>query len=200
MKILVSAFEPFGGESINPALEAAALLRDADVVKLTLPVRYAEAAKIICAEIDRLEPDAVISVGQAGGRDAVTPERQAVNERSSAAPDSAGRLCQGEKIDPEGEDRLESTFGAEQIACAINASGLPARVSDSAGTYVCNDVMYSVLAKLKHKKVPAGFIHLPFCTGQATRHPGAFTMEISDMARALEIAVATVKQIIAAQQ
>ena len=84
MKILVSAFEPFGGESINPALEAAALLRDADVVKLTLPVRYAEAAKIICAEIDRLEPDAVISVGQAGGRDAVTPERQAVNERSSA--------------------------------------------------------------------------------------------------------------------
>ena len=196
MKLLVSAFEPFGGESVNPALEAVNALAGEDIIKLVLPVEYEKAPRIILSEIDRLHPDAVVSVGQAGGRDAVTPERWAVNEMRSSSPDASGRLCLGEKIVPGGPDSIESTFGAELIARAISDSGIPSRVSESAGTYVCNDVMYSVLNRLSGRGVPAGFIHLPYCARQAQRHPGAFTMEISQMAKALAIALETVKALI----
>lgn len=94
---------------------------------------------------------------------------------------------------PEGPDRLESSFGAEAIARALGKAGFPASVSESAGTYVCNDVMYRVLWKLKGTGIPAGFIHLPYCTQQLENHPDAFGMDIDRMAKAIETAIDTVK-------
>ena len=193
-KLLVSAFEAFGGERVNPAKLALEALEAEDIVKLFLPVEYERASALLKDAIDALKPDAVISLGQAGGRDAVTPEKYAVNLRSSASPDSAGRLCRNEPIVPSGEEKLESTFGAEQIAKALREGGIPARVSESAGTYVCNDVMYSALHKLKDTGIPAGFIHVPYCREQLQSHPESFGMELSEIVRAVAIALNDIKQ------
>ncbi len=194
MKLLVTAFEAFGGESVNPAKHAVKRLGGEDVIKLFLPVEYENAARMTLENIALYRPDAVINVGQAGGRDAVCPERYAVNLRSSKSPDGAGRLCLDEEIIPGGDARLESSFDADKIAAAINAGCIPARVSESAGTYVCNELMYRVLWFLKGSGVPAGFIHVPFCDEQAAGHPGAFTLSAGEISRALALALETVKQ------
>lgn len=191
-KFLLTAFVPFGGERINPAQEALRRV-EADAIKLYLPVEYDTAARLTLEAVDQYAPCAVINIGQAGGRTGITPEKYAVNLRSSGSPDSAGRLCTDEKIVPEGPDRLESSFGAEAIARALGKAGFPASVSESAGTYVCNDVMYRVLWKLKGTGIPAGFIHLPYCTQQLENHPDAFGMDIDRMAKAIETAIDTVK-------
>ena len=191
-KLLLTAFVPFGGESLNPAQEAVKRVR-AEAHKLYLPVEYENAAKIALNAIESLKPRAVICVGQAGGRTGVTPEKYAVNLRNSASPDSAGRLCRNEKIAPDGPDRLETDFGAEKIVSALVKAGFKAYLSESAGTYVCNDVLYSVLSALRGTGVPAGFIHLPYCNEQLSNHPGAFGMDVDTMACALEKAIETVE-------
>ena len=190
-KILLTGFEPFGGEKINPAQEALRLVKT-DAIKLYLPVEYDTAAHIVIEAIDLYKPCAVINIGQAGGRDGVTPEKYAVNLRNAKAPDNAGRLCTEEKILPGGPDRLESSFGAEAITKALLEADIRCSVSVSAGTYVCNDVMYQVLWKLKDTRIPAGFIHLPYCLEQLTAHPDAFGMDLNLMAKAIEIAAHTV--------
>ena len=108
-KLLISAFEPFGGEEINPAKEAVLRLQGEGIHKLILPVEYETAGRLLFSEIGLVKPDIVIMVGQAGGRDAVTPERRAVNSRNAKAPDSAGRLCAGEKILEGGGEELPAT-------------------------------------------------------------------------------------------
>ena len=189
MSLLLTAFEPFGGETVNPAQQAVESLTVPGVQKLILPVEYGRAAAIVTDAITRLSPRAVICVGQAGGRSGITPEKYAVNLRRAKAPDNAGVLYDGQPIVPGGEERLESSFGAERIAQALSEAGSSAYVSESAGTFVCNDVMYSVLKHLSGSKVPAGFIHVPFCSAQAAGHPGAFTMSTEEIARGLAIAV-----------
>ncbi len=188
-KILLSAFEPFGGETVNPAKEALLRLEGEGIYKLFLPVEYARAGELLISEIDRVRPDAVIMTGQAGGRDAVTPERRAVNLMNAAAPDSAGRLCAGEKILEGGADELFATLDPEALAEAIAKAGVPARVSESAGSFVCNDVFYRALSHLKGTPVQADFIHLPWCDEQAARHPGQFSLPVEDMVRALEAVI-----------
>ncbi len=192
MKLLLTAFEPFGGETVNPAQLALEKLNVPDAVRLVLPVEYERAAGLALGAIDRVRPDAVVSIGQAGGRAGITPEKYAVNLRKAAAADNAGRVCGGEPVVPGAPERLESTFGAEAIVRALALAGLPASVSTSAGSFVCNDVMYSVLYRLRGTNVRAGFIHVPFCGEQASGHPGAFTMDLKDIARGLEIAVRAV--------
>ena len=193
-KILLTAFEAFGGESMNPARLALEALEAEDVIRLYLPVEYEKASRLVLEAIDAHRPAAVVSIGQAGGRDTVTPEKYAVNIRDSASPDSAGRICLKEAVIPGGAEKLESTFGAEQITDTLLECGIPARISENAGTYVCNDVMYSVLWKLKDTNIPAGFIHVPYCHEQLTNHPDCFGMDLSEITRALKIALDDIKQ------
>ena len=193
-KLLLTAFEPFGGERVNPAWEAVSAIEGEEIVKLLLPVEYGTAAEKVIKVIDELCPAAVVCVGQAGGRDAVTPEKYAVNLRNALSADNAGRVCREEKIVPGGEERLESSFGAEEIARAISESGIPSRVSESAGTFVCNDVMYGVLRRLRDTGVPAGFIHVPYCEEQKAGHPDSFALPASQIARALTVALEVIKQ------
>ncbi len=188
-KLLISAFEPFGGEEINPAEEAVKRLEGEGIYKLILPVEYETAGRLLIAEIGRVKPDRVIMVGQAGGRDAVTPERRAVNERNAKAPDNAGRVCLSEKIIEGGPGELSATLDPALLAEAILKEGIPARVSASAGTFVCNDVFYLALEHLKGSPVRADFIHLPWCLEQAPRHPGQFCLPVETMVRALSTAV-----------
>ncbi len=192
--ILLSAFEPFGGEELNPAKEAVLRLEGDGIHKLILPVEYARAGRLLTDEIERVRPDIVIMTGQAGGRDAVTPERRAVNSRNAKAPDNAGRLCTGEKILEGGEEELPATLDPEMLKEAILKHGIPARVSESAGTFVCNDVFYQALEYLKAAPVRADFIHLPWCLEQAARHPGQFCLPVETMVRALEATVAAARR------
>lgn len=187
--LLLTAFGPFGGDSVNPAQLVAERIRLPGVRALILPVEYGTASRIALQAIDELQPSAVIDLGQAGGRTGITPEKYAVNLRNALSPDNAGRICTMEPIVPGAAERLESTFGAEAIAEALLCAGIPAYVSEGAGTYVCNDVMYSVLHHLSGTGIRAGFIHVPFSRRQQATHPGAFTMEEDEMVRGIETAI-----------
>ena len=162
-KILVTGFEPFGGARTNASWEAVRRLpgRDGDleICTLLLPVEYAAAGRRVLEAARDLAPSAIVCVGVAGGRDAITPERIAINWRSAAIPDNAGRSAAGEKIDLSGPDGIFTRLPAEKMTRALQAAGLPAAVSFTAGAFVCNDVFYQLM--LRGPDVPRGFVHVP---------------------------------------
>lgn len=189
-KLLITGFEPFDGQTVNPSWEAVALLPETvgpwKLHKLRIPVEYGEAARLTLEKARELGADAVLSVGQAGGRGAVTPEVIGINLREASIADNAGRLCKGEPIDPEGPDGLFATLPVREMVEAINAGGIPARLSYSAGAYVCNDVLYSLLLHYRGSDVRAGFIHVPFIPGQ-----GDPNMTLENIVAALTAAIET---------
>ena len=163
--LLITCFEPFGGRSENVSHNVVEALPDSAgsyaLSKLCLPVEFGRAAKIAIEAIDNLRPAAVVCVGEAGGRAAITPEMVALNLRHARIPDNAGFQPYDEPVMAGGENALFSTLPVRAMAEAILAAGVPAEVSYSAGTYVCNDLFYLVLDHLKGSGVPAGFIHVP---------------------------------------
>ena len=200
MKILLTAFEPFGGETVNPAAEAAALLPGemdgAEIVRLSVPVAFGKSIQTVLSAIDREKPDAVLCVGQAGGRAALTPERVAINISDASMPDQEGYTPRDESVCPDGPAAYFSTLPIRAMTEAIQAAGVPAQISDSAGTYVCNHLMYGVLHHL-HTVCPdtlGGFLHVPYLHEQALRHPGSPGLSREDIARGLEAALRVVIQ------
>lgn len=187
-KLLITGFEPFGGQTVNPSWEAVALLPETvgpwKLHKLRIPVEYGEAARLTLEKAREMGAEAVISVGQAGGRGAVTPEVIGIDLREAAIPDNAGRLCKGEAIDPEGPDGLFSSLPVREMTAAIGEKGIPAKLSYSAGAYVCNDVLYTLLRHFEGTAVRAGFIHVPFIPGQ-----GEPNMALEDIVTALTAAI-----------
>ena len=187
-KLLITGFEPFDGQAINPSWEAVALLPDTlgpwQLMKLRIPVEYENAPALILEKARPLQPHAIISVGQAGGRNAVTPEVIGIGLREAAIADNAGRLCRGERIDPDGPDGIFSTLPVREMVEAITAKGIPAKLSYSAGAYVCNDVLYSLLRHYSGSDVRVGFIHVPFIPGQ-----GEPNMALGDIVTALTSAI-----------
>ena len=187
-KLLITGFEPFDGQSINPSWEAVALLPDRigswQLTKLRIPVEYEKAPTLILEKARQLHTDAIISVGQAGGRTAVTPEVIGINLREASIADNAGRLCKGEPVSQEGPDGLFATLPVREMVETINSKGIAARLSYSAGAYVCNDVLYSLLLHYQRSDVRVGFIHVPFIPGQ-----GEPNMALDDIAEALKAAI-----------
>ena len=183
MKLLITCFEPFGGETTNASSQAAALLPrsigDWNIQKAELPVIFGQAGECCCNLIEQLQPNAVLMLGQAGGRNAVTPELLARNRRWARIPDNAGNSPLGESVVPGGEDALFATLPVEAMAAAIREGGLPGALSCSAGLYVCNDLYYTVLHGLREKNIPAAFIHVP----------AADRLVPPDTARALTLAI-----------
>lgn len=169
-RLLVTGFDPFGGENINPAWEAVQRLPDSigDFVlcKLQIPTVFQKATEIVLAQAKELRPDVILCVGQAGGRSSVTPERIAVNIRDARIPDNAGNTPSGEQIDPDGPAAYFSTLPVKRMAEKIAEVGLPATVSNSAGAFVCNDVLYSLLHYYHNTKTRVGFIHVPYLPSQ----------------------------------
>ena len=167
--ILVTAFQPFGGDEINPTeLVLNALPGDIGgygIKKLLLPVEFGRAAELACAEFDRVRPKAVVMLGQAGGRSAITPEARAVNLMNAGIPDNAGNKPEGVPVSEGCPDELFSTLPLESIVHAVNMLGIPAEISQDAGAYVCNSLLYGMLAH-NGGKVPTGFIHVPFIREQ----------------------------------
>ena len=188
-KILVTGFAPFGGDAKNPSFEAVRLLPDmignACICKAELPVEFDRAGDLVTARIDELRPDAVLCTGLAGGRKAITPEVIAVNLRNARIPDNAGFQPVFEKILPEGPDGIFSALPVGEMTDAVQAAGIPAELSYSAGTYVCNVVMYRVLAhrQAHFPKMPAGFVHVPYALEFS--HGEAFSLPIKEIAKGL---------------
>ena len=199
MKILVTAFDPFGGERINPALEAVKLMRDqiegAEIVKLEIPTVFHKSIEKVKAAILSETPDVVLSIGQAGGRFEVTPERVAINVDDARIPDNEGNQPLNQPIFENGEPAYFATLPVKAIVEAIQAEGLPASLSNSAGTFVCNHIMYGVLYHISKmgKPIRAGFIHVPFTPEQVAKRPTpAPSLSAVDICRALEAAVAAI--------
>lgn len=166
MKLLITGFEPFGGDALNPSWEAVRALpgqiASYEVCKLRLPVVFGQAAEMAIAEAERLQAEAVLAVGLAGGRRAVTPEVVAINLRDAGIPDNAGLQPHDEPIVPGAPAAYFSTLPVRAMKDAIRAADVPAMLSYSAGVYVCNDVMYSLLHHYAGTQVKCGFMHVPY--------------------------------------
>ncbi len=199
MKILVTAFDPFGGESINPALEAVKLMKDtiegAEIVKLEIPTVFGKSIEKTANAILIENPDAVLCVGQAGGRFEVTPERVAINVDDARIPDNEGNQPIDKPIYEDGEPAYFATLPVKAMVEAIRKEGVPSSLSNSAGTFVCNHIMYGVLYEIAkmNKEIRAGFVHVPFIPQQVVGRPSpAPSMSIADITRALEAAVSAI--------
>ena len=190
-KLLISGFDPFGGEKINPSFEAVKLLPDTigeyELTKIELPTVFGRAAEIMTAKIEELRPDAVICVGQAGGRSGITPEVIGINLREAKIADNAGNMPQNEPVREGAPDGIFATLPIREMVEAIKAIGLPAALSYSAGAFVCNDLLYSLLHEFKNTDIKIGFIHVPFLPEQAKE--GVPSMELSDITKALLAAI-----------
>lgn len=195
MKILVTGFEPFGGEARNPSAEVVERLPDriagAEIVKLILPtVRY-EAPEKVARAVEEHRPDVVLSIGQAGGRAAVSVERIAVNLDDYRIPDNAGNQPVEEPVVPGGPDGYLVNLPVKAMVDAIRAAGVPAEASLSAGTFVCNHVLYWVRHGLE-QRFPGtrnGFIHIPYLPEQVLDKPGQPSMPLELSCRGVEAAI-----------
>ena len=201
MKLLITAFEPFGGEAVNPALLAVERLPDqigpVELVKLTVPVEFGRSAAAVCAAVDAHKPDAVLCVGQAGGRAAITPERVAINCDDAPIPDNAGAQPVDLPVAADGPAAYFATLPVKAMTAAIRAEGLPAALSNTAGTYVCNHLMYGVLHHLAQTAptVRGGFLHVPYTTEQAAgKAAGTPSLPLQDIVRGLAAAVEAIGQ------
>ena len=199
MKILITGFEPFGGESVNPAYEAVKLLPDMagdiQIVKMEIPTVFGEAGKVVETGILQHQPDAVICVGQAGRRADIGVERVAINLVEASIPDNAGNQPMDVKVQEDGDTAYFATILVKAMVKNIKDHGIPASISYTAGTYVCNSVMYDLLYLIdrKYPSIRGGFIHVPYATEQGVGKPvGTATMELSTISKALLYALEAV--------
>jgi pyroglutamyl-peptidase len=211
--ILLTGFEPFGGEPINPswtAAEAASSILRAEglaVVAVELPCAFGESITALEAALQRYRPKLVICVGQAGGRARISLERVAINCDDARIPDNAGNRPVDEDVIPGGPAAYFSSLPVKAALAALRAARIPAEVSQSAGTYVCNHIFYALMHALNSAEdvgtvsseslksgSPAtrgGFIHVPYETHQVTRGSGTPSLPAAVMAEALAVVVRT---------
>ena len=187
--LLITGFDPFGGETVNPSWEAVcrlpATVSGYRLPKLQLPTVFAAAADTVLAAA--ADVDVILCVGQAGGRDAVTPERIAVNMASASIPDNAGNHPVEAPILPGGPDGGFATVPVAAMARAIVGAGLPGKISNTAGTFVCNDTLYRLLTHFAGTGTRVGFIHVPHLPDQAKN--GVPSMELDAIIAALTAAI-----------
>ena len=198
MKILVTGFDPFGGEKVNPALEAVkslpSVIHGAEIRWVEIPTVFYQSAEVLEAEIVRYQPDVVLCIGQAGGRASLTPERVAINQDDARIPDNQGNQPIDTPIRLDGEAAYFSTLPIKAMVQAIKEEGLPATVSNTAGTFVCNHLMYQALylADKKFLNMRAGFMHIPYMTEQVINKPNTASMNLADIVKGIEAAIGAI--------
>lgn len=194
--VLITGFEPFGGEAVNPSWEVVrqldgVTLAGERVVALQLPCVFGEALAVLSAALEAQQPRLTIAVGQAGGRVDITVERVAINVDDARIPDNKGQQPIDEPIVAGGPAAYFSSLPVKAIVAALREQGIPASVSQTAGTFVCNHVMYGLLDALQDKAgTKGGFIHIPYLPEQAAAHPGEASMAVGTVRAALETAIA----------
>ncbi len=198
MKILLTGFEPFGGEKINPSWMAVKAIADTqysfDIFPLLLPVEYYKSVDAVINTINSFEPDVVLSVGQAGGRTCVNFENVAVNIADSDTADNAGVILHTVNC-KNGPDRLYSTLPLTEMAKAVNSMGFPVKISQNAGRFVCNHVFYGVLNYISDNKpdIIAGFAHVPYIPEQTVKMPDRPSMSLENITECIIAALSVLK-------
>ncbi|AZR73829.1 pyroglutamyl-peptidase I [Anoxybacter fermentans] len=193
-KVLLSGFEPFGGESINPSLKLIKRLEnerwdDVEVHLVQLPVVFGESIKKLKKVIDEVDPDLVIGIGQAGGRTALSIERVAINVDDAVIADNEGNQPIDRPINSKGPAAYFSTLPIKRMMKAAREAGVPAMISNSAGTYVCNHLMYGILDLLAGTDKLGGFIHIPYLPEQVVDRPLQPSMALETMVKGIKAMV-----------
>ncbi len=195
MKLLVTGFDPFGGEPVTPAIETVKRLPDriagAEIIKLEIPTVCHKSLRVIDEAIAEYDPDAVLSIGQAGGRPDITVERVGINVDDCRIPDNEGNQIIDEPVFPEGPDAYLVTLPIKAMVQRIQERKIPASVSNTAGTFVCNHVTYGVchLIATKYPGKRSGFIHIPYLPQQVIDKKNMPSMSQEMMVEAIEAAI-----------
>lgn len=186
--LLITGFDPFGGATVNPSWEAVkelpAQVGEWKLCKLEIPTVFGLAAETVLEKAEEIGAAAILCVGQAGGRTSVTPERIGINMRTARIPDNQGNAPQEQPVIPGGPDGLFATVDVAAMAQGIRDAGLPGAVSNTAGTFVCNDVLYTLLHRCRETGVKVGFIHVPYLPEQ-----GEPSLPLEDTVKALTAAI-----------
>ena len=193
-KVLLTGFEPFGGASFNPSAAVISQMEAIDItgieiVTTILPVEYKRSAEILIEKIRTEKPDIVISLGQAEGRDFIGPEQVAINLADARIADNAGVLIENAPINQDAPNAFFSTLPVRAIVQEIQAHSILAKVSLSAGAFICNEIFFQMQQYLSATDVISGFIHLPLAPEQADEFPGLATMSLADQVKAIVIAI-----------
>lgn len=194
MKILITGFDPFGGEKTNPAIESVKRIDEniegAEIHKLEIPTVFHKSADKIEEKIKEIQPDVILSIGQAGGRYDLTVERVAINQDDARIPDNEENQPIDVKIREDGKNAYFATIPIKAMVEEIKKENIPASVSNSAGTFVCNHVMYQDLYLAeKYGNIKAGFIHVPFLPEQVLDKKDTASMSLDDIVKGLNAAV-----------
>lgn len=195
MKLLVTGFDPFGGEKINPSIETVKRLpgeiAGAKIIKLEIPTVCGRSVEVIEEAIIRYDPDVILSIGQAGGRADISVERIGINVDDFRIPDNEGNQRTDEPIDPQGPDAYFVKVPVKAMAERIRERNIPASVSNTAGTFVCNHVIYGVcrLIDVKYPGKRSGFIHIPYLPQQVLDKRNTPSMSQELMVEAVTAAI-----------
>ena len=195
MRVLLTAFDPFGGDHINPASEALNLINlereDIQIIKLIVPTVFYKSIAVVTEAIEKEKPDVVLCLGQAGGRKEITPERVAINIDDARICDNDGNQPIDTKIYEDGESAYFSTLPIKAIVDKIKEAGLPSAVSNSAGTFVCNHLMYGVLYYISkhHYQMKAGFLHIPYMMEQVKFLEDKPALSLEQIVQGIELAI-----------
>ena len=199
-KILITGFEPFGGEAINPSSEAVMSLPnqvdDIIIKKMSLPVVFGKSADVLLAALDEGDFDAVICVGQAGGKTSINIERIAINidDTKPRSPDNEGNAPNDQPIYQDSPAAYFATLPIKDIVTNLIKAGIPATISNTAGTYVCNHVMYHALHYVAQKRpeMKVGFVHIPYLPAQVLDKSNAPSMPLGSVIEALMVIARTI--------
>ena len=197
MRVLITGFDKFGGESINPSSLCVNSLPDVidniEIKKVTLPTVFKDSSRILEENIKSFSPNIVICIGQAGGRSKITPERIAINIDDARIPDNIGNSPIDETIRKDGENAYFSTLPIKAIVDELNKNNIPSAISNTAGTFVCNHIMYEALyiTSKNYPNIKAGFIHIPYIEEQIKDKPNMPYMKKVYIITALELIIKT---------
>ena len=197
MRVLITGFDKFGGESINPSSlcvnSLPNVIDNIEIKKITLPTVFKDSSRVLEENIDSFSPNIVICIGQAGGRNKITPERIAINIDDARIPDNIGNNPIDEAIRKDGENAYFSTLPIKAIVDELNKNNIPSAISNTAGTFVCNHIMYEslYLTSTKYPKIKAGFIHIPYIEEQVKDKPNMPFIKKEDIIIALELIIKT---------
>lgn len=195
MKILVTGFDPFGGEKVNPAIESVKLLpnkiKDAEIIKLEIPTVVRKSLAKIKEAIEEHDPDVILSIGQAGGRYDLSIERIGINIDDCRIPDNEGNQPIDEVIYEDGSNAYFATVPVKAMVKKIREAGIPASVSNTAGTFICNHVLYGVAYEVakNYKGKKSGFIHIPYLPEQVINKPSTASMPVETIKKGLISAI-----------
>jgi pyroglutamyl-peptidase len=195
VKVLITGFDPFGGEKINPAWEAVKGIKDiiegAKIIKLEIPTVFNKSIEKVKEAMELEKPDIVLCIGQAGGRYDMTVERVAINVDDARIEDNEGNQPIDIPVFEDGENAYFSNLPIKAMVEEIKGQGIPASISNSAGTFVCNHIMYGVLYHINktYKNMRGGFIHVPFINEQVLDKKNQPYMPVEHISKALEAAI-----------